>query len=112
MSGNGTGSPKFAMIKNLTHKLVYRPTGVSELYDLRQDPRELQNVFSNAKYQQIRIDLFEKLASWLVQTGDVPPLRNDARGTPKFPSDVSQQSCDDLLQPDPAADLLIVNGVV
>ena len=28
------GSPKAVMARNLTHKLVYRPRGLSELYDL------------------------------------------------------------------------------
>ena len=30
------GSPRAVMVRNVTAKLVYRPTGVSELYDLVQ----------------------------------------------------------------------------
>merc|ERR1712070_950528 len=45
MSDNGHGSPKWVMMRNLTHKLVYRPREKSELYDFTKDPRELNNVW-------------------------------------------------------------------
>ena len=41
------------MAKSSTHKLVYRPEGVSELYDLATDKRELNNVYSDPKYQEV-----------------------------------------------------------
>ena len=46
MGKDGNGSPRWVMLRNLTAKLVHRPLGNSELYDLVQDPRELQNVYN------------------------------------------------------------------
>ena len=59
MSNNGTGSPKWVMIRNLTAKLVYRPLGISELYDLTKDPRELENLYNSPieKYIVLRNEL-------------------------------------------------------
>ena len=48
------GCPRAIMAKTATHKLVYRPEGVSEMYDLATDKRELNNVYSNPKYQEVR----------------------------------------------------------
>ena len=122
MSGNGTGSPKWVMVRNLTHKLVYRPTGVSELYDLTADPRELDNVYGESQYAQVRQELVDHLTAWLIRTGDVPPLRNDPRGPPKNPNPIDAETCASLLQPDPsrvqqlreeaaASDLMSINGI-
>ena len=63
MSNNGTGSPKWVMIRNLTAKLVYRPLGISELYDLTKDPRELENLYNSPieKYIVLRNELKTKL---------------------------------------------------
>ena len=41
------------MAKNATYKLVYRPEGVSELYDLAADKRELKNVYNQPSYQNV-----------------------------------------------------------
>lgn len=121
MSMNGTGSPRWVMLRNLTHKLVYRPTEVSELYDLVPDPKELNNVYNDKKYLECRNELEQQLISWLILTGDVPPLRSDSRGTPKYPVPITEETCMELLQPDPAfdpinqealaADLMKINGI-
>lgn len=102
MSGNGTGSPKWVMLRNLTHKFVYRPLGQSELYDLKSDPRELRNVINVPKYAQVGVEMKEKMMEWLVTTGDVPPLRNDPRGTPPSHDPIDDHACNALLQPDPS----------
>ena len=53
----------------------------------------------------------------MVDTADVPVLRQDARGPPKKPNPITEATCQDLLHPDPAAgptahdDLLAINGV-
>lgn len=41
------------MAKTVDYKLVYRPDGVSELYDLKNDRRELKNVFDNSTYAEV-----------------------------------------------------------
>lgn len=101
------------MWRNLTAKMVYRPKGVSELYDLAKDPRELTNKWSDPAYRALRATLFEMLAEWQVETGDVPALRTDPRGNPKIPDPIE---CASLLQPDPQGpavngDFLSINGV-
>jgi hypothetical protein len=48
------------------------------------------------------------------QTGDVPPLRNDPRQPPQFPNPVTENTCKQLLQPDPnknSNDLIQINGI-
>jgi len=121
MSNNGTGSPRWVMLRNLTHKLVHRPTEVSELYDLVLDPKELKNVYNDEEYVDFKREMEQQLISWLILTGDVPPLRSDSRGTPKYPNPITEESCMELLQPDPeigendiekiAADLMKINGI-
>ena len=102
MSGNGTGSPKWVMVRNATHKLVFRPTGVSELYDLTADPRELANVYGESRYARVRQALVDHMTAWLIRTSDVPPLRNDPRSPPKNPNPIDAETCASLLQPDPS----------
>jgi len=89
MSDNGNGSPKFVMRRNLTHKLVYRPKGESELYDLTRDPREIHNLWHEPAYAGLKAELLSGLMEWHVQTGDVSPQHQDARGMPHFPQPAS-----------------------
>jgi len=42
------------MMRNLTHKVVYRPKGDSELYDYRNDPRELDNLWNLPQYAALQ----------------------------------------------------------
>jgi arylsulfatase A-like enzyme len=120
MSNNGTGSPKWVMVRNMTHKLVYRPNGMCELYDLMIDDRELNNVYEKDRYQSLRNELEKHMIEWLIKTGDVPPLRNDPRGPPKNPNPINEETCETLLQPDPSKDsevlietndLMGINGI-
>lgn len=116
------GSPRATMIRNLTAKLVYRPTGTSELYDLKADPRELVNLYASTApaHQALRVDLTNRLLDWLLLTSDVTPAVLDPRGTPQYPHPIppdpwaapeAARRAAHALQPSPA-DLLAVNGVV
>jgi len=78
------GSPKWVMARNLTHKLVYRPRGVSELYDLASDPRELDNLWGKPSAAPLQGAMERELLGWLVETADVTPTRMDPRRTPKW----------------------------
>ena len=49
------GCPRAIMAKNATYKLVYRPEGVSELYDLAADKKEMSNVYDDQKYKNVRM---------------------------------------------------------
>jgi len=116
MSDNGNGSPKWVMMRNLTHKLVYRPKGDSELYDFRADPLELTNLWGEPKYAALQQEMQMQLMEWLVQTGDVTPTTTDPRGIPKYPHEAS--ACAVSLDPTKpktstlaSRDLLKANGV-
>ena len=73
------------MMRNRTHKLIYRATGVSELYDLASDPRELRNLYGNKDASNLQNDMSARLLNWYVQTSDATPGFLDPRGSPKFP---------------------------
>eukprot|EP00966_Prymnesium_polylepis_P220279 5095655-Prymnesium_polylepis.1 len=85
MSDGGTGSPKWVMRRNLTHKLVYRPAGESELYLLADDPRELANRWDDPAHAGVRASLLDGLLGWLVNTSDITPMHTDPRGMPACP---------------------------
>ena len=70
------------MIRTQEHKLVWRPKGQSELYDLVEDPHELQNVFDRENYAQVQRDLERRLLEWQTRTGDVVPFEPGPRGFP------------------------------
>ncbi len=70
------------MIRTLTHKLVHRPTGVSEFYDLRSDPRELANRYHDPACAADKAVLEQRLLNWYIQTSDVVPFDQDPRGLP------------------------------
>ena len=72
-----------AMIRTPTHKLVHRPDGLSELYDLRADPKELDNRHGDRALVEVRRDLERRLLDWYVQTSDVTPWDEDPRGFPE-----------------------------
>ena len=69
-------------IRTLDHRLVRRPLGVSELYDLRADPRELHNVHGQAEHAQAQRDLEARMLDWLIHTSDVVPQEEHPRGLP------------------------------
>ena len=70
------------MIRTSTHKLIRRPSLDSELYDLKNDPHELRNLYSDPQHATIRMQLEERLINWLIQTGNVTPRRVHPRGAP------------------------------
>lgn len=106
------GSPRAVMIRNLTAKLVARPTGVSELYDLENDPRELKNVYLDPEYAVLRAEMSERLTNWLILTSDVTPEVQDQRGFAKFPHPVDTNCLphNDQFSAD-VLDYLAINGI-
>ena len=71
------------MIRTLDFKLVDRPGGVSELYDLQKDPRELHNLYGNRSYTTPQEELHRRMLDWYIGTSDVAPKKHDPRGFPK-----------------------------
>ncbi|MFP3895952.1 MAG: sulfatase-like hydrolase/transferase [Anaerolineales bacterium] len=76
------------MMRTLDHKLIYRPTGVSELYDLKDDPREIHNVYRDPGYAAVRREMESRLLRWYVHTADVTPWDENPRGLPPAHSSV------------------------
>lgn len=72
-----------AMIRTQEYKLVRRTADVSELYDLRRDPRELNNVYGQEAYRTEQLMLESRLLDWYIHTADVVPVNEDPRGFPK-----------------------------
>jgi choline-sulfatase len=70
------------MIRTMTHKLVRRPGGVSELYDLVADPYELDNLWGRPKAAAAQRELERRLLDWFVGTSDAVPHNEDPRGLP------------------------------
>ena len=71
------------MIRTLTHKLVRRPNGISELYDLVADPRELHNRYGDPILGHQQAALESQLVDWYIHTSDVVPWQRDPRGLPQ-----------------------------
>ncbi len=72
-------SVRCAMIRTREAKLIHRPKETSELYDLRADPEELNNVYGQADYRAIQAQLQQRMLDWYLHTSDVTPLRRQSR---------------------------------
>ena len=70
-------------IRTMTHRLVRRPLGVSELYDLAADPLELRNVYGQPEHATTQGELEQRMLDWFVRTSDVVPLDEHPRGLPQ-----------------------------
>lgn len=71
-----------SMIRTADYKLVRRTANTNELYDLRRDPRELDNVYGKEAYGQVQAQLESRLLDWYIHTSDVVPTNEDPRGFP------------------------------
>lgn len=81
-------SARCVMIRTATHKLIRRPTGVSELYDLAADPLELRNLYGRPAHEAVQRTLESRLLDWYVHTSDAVPFERQARG---FPEDLPKR---------------------
>lgn len=52
---------------------VYKDQSWGELYDLRNDPRQTRNLWTDPEHQQIKASLFETLAKHLIEQMDESP---------------------------------------
>ena len=82
------------MIRTRTHKLIRRPNGQSELYDLAQDPLELHNLCDHPEYAAVQRDLELRLLDWAIHTADVVPHDPDPRGLPPYPPETRVAAAD------------------
>jgi choline-sulfatase len=72
------------MMRTLDYKLVMRPDGMGEFYDLKKDPRELHNVYRDRTYDRRREEMQTRMLAWYIRTSDVTPYNlQDNRDMPK-----------------------------
>jgi len=69
-----------AMVRTRWHKLIRRTQGIDELYDLRNDPRELLNRANDPVMSGVRAELEQRLLERYLTTSDVTPWDEDPRG--------------------------------
>jgi len=60
---------------------VHHGEQFGELYDMREDPQELDNLWEDPEYGKVRLGLSEKLLEWMF----AQELSNDARGGQALP---------------------------
>lgn len=73
-----------ATIRTATHRLIWRPSGSSELYDCAADPGLTHNLIDDPAHAGARDALTQRLLDWYVTTSGVPAADKDARGAPPF----------------------------
>jgi len=71
-----------AAIRTPTHRLIVRPGGQSELYDVNDDPT--RNRIDDRTAAAVRETLKNRLLTWFTVTGAAPPFDKDARALPPF----------------------------
>lgn len=69
-----TQSGILRMLRKGDYKLVYDMQGRGELYDLRDDPAEVNNLFEKRKYTKIKMELLQDLLAWELRSQDPLPL--------------------------------------
>ena len=67
------------MIRTLHYKLVRRTSGENELYDLKKDPKEYENLYHDSRYREQKMELEHRLLDWYLATSDTVPLEEDPR---------------------------------
>ncbi len=68
------------MIRTDSYKLIYRTKDINELYDLKKDPLELNNVYVDSEYKEAKNNLERRMLEWYLNTSDAPEWENLPRG--------------------------------
>ena len=80
--GDGPEHSKAVMVRTGDWKYVYRVGEKHELYNLKNDPGELNNVIDDENHGDILQKLRLRMLQFFVETGDVVPLDGDERWFP------------------------------
>lgn len=75
----GPEHTKAVMIRTKTLKYIYRLYEKDELYDLAEDPQELDNRIEDPRYQEEIVKLKLRMLDFMIETGDWVPDRKDIR---------------------------------
>lgn len=69
-----TQSGSLRMLRKGDWKLVIDNNGRGELYNLKQDPAEINNLFGNQSYLAVQADLLKELLTWGIRLQDPLPV--------------------------------------
>lgn len=70
---------KAAMCRTQDFKYIRRLYEQDELYDLRNDPQETQNLIADPAYREVLLQLKERMLTWYMETADIVPFETDRR---------------------------------
>ncbi|MEM1294931.1 MAG: hypothetical protein AAGH89_06165, partial [Verrucomicrobiota bacterium] len=69
-------------LSSLHERLYFQnPRPIFELYDLKEDPHQLNNLAGSAEHGDIETQHREQLDSWMVSEGDYLPLPSHIQQT-------------------------------
>lgn len=78
-ASEGPEHTKAVMCRMGNWKYVYRLYEPDELYDLAEDPMELDNRIGRPEYKELVTRMKCRILDWMVETGDLVPNRKDMR---------------------------------
>ena len=75
----GPEHTKAVMVRDKEYKYVYRLYESDELYDLKDDPQELNNRIDDPGMRDVLTVMKERMLHFFIETGDVVPHKADSR---------------------------------
>lgn len=69
-----TQSGILRMLRKSDWKLIYDMQGRAEMYDLKNDPAELKNLYGSPDHQNKQMELLQDMLAWELRTQDPLPL--------------------------------------
>ena len=67
------------MMRTTAHKLIVRPGGQSEFYELEKDPLELYNKYEDSSKKDVIGKMEKQLLDWYIHTSDTVPFVRQSR---------------------------------
>jgi hypothetical protein len=79
ITDDGPYHGKATMCRTKEFKYVKRIYEKDELYDLKADPGEVNNIIDDPDYKEVLLNLKERMLTWYMETCDVVPYETDRR---------------------------------
>jgi hypothetical protein len=71
---DGVRHPDAKMVRTDQWKYCYYPDGETELYDVKQDPHELNNLSGKPALRDVEFDLRTRILNWLIDSGETDQI--------------------------------------
>ena len=78
-------SGSMRMVRMGDWKLIYDMAGNGELYNMKKDPSEINNLFGNKKYKEQQDMLLQELLKWEIATNDPIPVPHNRYRFKRYP---------------------------